>query len=138
MIKNVDWLVNVRENREDNWEKNSSISFLSPPHIKQRIIRRWAVFWVFIGMKFSFDWKCSSEVRNCSIGMLTIDSPSRLTVGITKTNKIQNEMSERTKIYLQDLTESSSELYNLLISLENLMIDKHNHQLFEIWNYSMR
>jgi hypothetical protein len=84
LIINDDWFVTIKENLEDNWEKNISISFLSPPHIKQRRIRRWIDFWVLVGINSPLNKRFSSDVLSWSSGMLLIESPSRLIVGITK------------------------------------------------------
>jgi len=93
LIINDDWFVTIKENLEDNWEKNISISFLSPPHIKQRRIRRWIDFWVLVGINSPLNKRFSSDVLSWSSGMLLIESPSRLIVGITKLITKKKRMS---------------------------------------------
>jgi len=73
------WFVTIRENREDNWEKNSSISLVSPPHIKQRRIRRSDGF-LFEHVSW-LDKTCSNDNRSCSI---VISLEFRLTIGMAK------------------------------------------------------
>jgi hypothetical protein len=58
------WFVTVTEKREDNWEKNVSISLFSPPHIKQRRIRRSNRF--LFGNVSGLDKSCSTDSLRCS------------------------------------------------------------------------
>ncbi len=76
------WFVTIRENREDNWEKNSSISFVSPPHIKQRRIRRSDGF--LFGYVSWLDKTWSNDNRSCSIVISFELLEFRLTIGMAK------------------------------------------------------
>jgi len=67
--------VTINENLAANWEKNVSISFESPPHIKQSKIRRSNE--VLTGI-------LSISFNNCSRGMFDVESVSISTNGITK------------------------------------------------------
>jgi hypothetical protein len=83
-----DWLITIRENREDNCEKNISISLFSPPHIKQRRIRR--SNWFFFGIISSSDKSCSIDNLICSFGMFwlefSVNWELRFTIGIARRN----------------------------------------------------
>lgn len=74
-----DWFVTIKENLDDNWEKKFSISLFSPPHIKQRRIRRSNCF--LFGRISSIDRSCSTDNLSCSmVNSLTMLS----TIGIAK------------------------------------------------------
>lgn len=84
--RNVDWLLIIRENRDDNWEKNVSTSFFSLPHMKQSNILRCFDSAVWL-VDPSVDKNCSTDDRSCS---LETDFAShwayRFTIGISKSN----------------------------------------------------